>query len=325
MNLPPHAFTLRQLQYAVAVADAASFRGAAQRCRVSQPALSAQVAQLEGALGVALFERTTRKVWPTGAGRELLARARAVLREADDLATLARRAADPLAGPLRLGVIPTIAPYLLPALGRALGRALPRLLPLWVEDKTAALVAAVESGDLDAALLAAEADLGALTYEALAVDPFVLAAARRHPLGRATGAARLSDLEGQPVLLLDDGHCLRDQALSVCGRAHAEELAFRATSLPTLVQLAARGLGVTLLPSLAVATEARRAGLRVRRFVDPAPGRTLALAWRRSSPLDAALRRLAETLRESLPAPRRRRGQRTATSAYSAPRRSPSA
>lgn len=296
-----HPFTLRQLQYAVAVAEALSFRKAAQRCHVSQPSLSAQLAQLEDALGVRLFERDRRHVLVTSAGKELVERARRILLEADDLAAAARRAADPLSGTLRIGVIPTISSYLLPCVTPALRKAYPRLTTLWVEDKTPVLVADLDGGALDAALLALEADLGNVEHEVVATDPFVLATRADHPLVKKETPVRASELGDEQVLLLDDGHCFREQALAYCASARMPELEFRATSLSTLAQMVAGGLGVTLLPKLAVSTEAKRAGLRVRPFAKPVPHRTIALVWRKRSPLAAALRQLAGTLRDAYP------------------------
>jgi LysR family hydrogen peroxide-inducible transcriptional activator len=306
MNLRPHPFTLRQLQYAVAVADTLSFHRAAARCHVSQPSLSAQLAQLEGALGVRLFERDRRRVLPTAAGAQLVDRARSLLVDTDDLVAEARRVCDPLSGTLRIGVIPTISPYLLPHLTPALRDAYPKLTTLWVEDKTEVLVARLGSGELDAALLALEADIGPLDREVIARDPFVLATPSDHPLGAPRGPAAPAELGDTSVLLLDDGHCFRDQALSFCEKANAREKEFRATSLPTLAHMVAAGAGVTLLPVLAVEAEARPAGLRVRRFADPAPHRTIALVWRPRSPLAAALRKLAAAMRRADPAERRR-------------------
>lgn len=299
MRLGAHSFTLRQLQYAVAVAETLSFSRAAERCHVSQPSLSTQVAQLEEALGTRLFERDRRQVLRTAAGEALLLRARAVLREVDDLVDLAQRAADPLAGVIRLGVLPTLSPYLVSAIRPALRRAFPRLTLRWVEDKTAALVARLGAGELDGVLLALEADTGDLEHELIGFDPFVLAAPARHPLMARSGPVTRRELEGENVLLLDDGHCFREQALEVCAAARSQELEFRATSLPTLAQMVADGAGVTLLPQLAVATEVKRARLSVRPFAAPAPGRTIALAWRRRSPLGPALKRLATTAREA--------------------------
>ena len=300
MSLTPHAASLRQLQYAVAVADARSFRRAAEQCGVSQPSLSAQLAQLEGALGVRLFERDRRRVLLTPAGEALIERARRVLIDADDLVDAARRLGDPLAGTLSIGVIPTISPYLLPAAAPAIGRAHPRLTVRWREDKTENLARELHGGRLDAALLALEADLGGpLQREVIGRDRFVLVTPRAHPLAKQTRPATLGDLRGAPLLLLDDGHCLRDQALAVCAGARTEELAFRATSLPTLAQMVSAGAGVTLLPRLAVATENRRAHLAVRPIADERAFRTLALVWRPSSPAGPALRKLAATIRES--------------------------
>jgi LysR family hydrogen peroxide-inducible transcriptional activator len=303
MKLDAHAFSLRQLQYAVAVADALSFRRAAERCHVSQPALSAQLALLEGALGVRLFERDRRHVVLTPAGTLVVERARALLRDADDLIELATRAGDPLAGTLRIGVIPTLSSYLLPEIAPALRTHFPRLTLLWSEDKTANLVAQLDRGDLDAALLAREADLGEVDGETIARDAFLLALPPRHPLANSREPLAPKALRDEPVLLLDDGHCFRDQALSFCERARARELEFRATSLSTLAQMVASGAGVTLLPEVAARTEAARAKLKLRRFAAPEPGRTVALIWRKRSALAFSLRKVAEVLRTAYPAP----------------------
>jgi len=298
-SFAPHPLTLRQLQYAVAVADARSFRRAAELCHVSQPSLSAQLAQLEDALGARLFERERRPLILTPAGEQIVERARRLLVETDDLVGAARQLKDPLSGSLRIGVIPTISPYLLPEIVPAIRRQHPDLTALWVEDKTETLVSSLAEGKLDAALLALEAPLGALDHQVIARDPFVLATPAGHPLATGKGPAKLSDLNGATVLLLDDGHCLRDQALAFCSRARTHEADFRATSLSTLAQMVSAGAGVTLLPRLALPTENRRGKLGVRRFAEPAPHRTLALAWRKSSPLGPALRRLTGTIREA--------------------------
>lgn len=297
MKLGAHPITLRQLQYVVAVAETKSFRGAAERCLVSQPSLSAQIAEVETALGARLFERDRRRVLLTPAGAEVVERARRILVAMDELVDAGTRHADPLAGRLRIGVIPTIGPYLLPRLDPALRQALPHLEVVWREDKTAALTAAVQAGELDAALLALESELGDLEHAVIGRDPFVLAGAVDHPLACAAGRARLSDLRGAALLLLDDGHCLRDQVLDLCAESGADALGFRATSLATLAQMAASGAGVTLLPTLALAVEGRGAGLRTREFVRPAPHRTIVLAWRRQSPRAPALRAVADAAR----------------------------
>jgi LysR family hydrogen peroxide-inducible transcriptional activator len=294
---PP--ITLRQLQYCLAVAEERSFGRAAGRCGVSQPSLSAQVAEAESALGARLFDRGRRGVVMTPAGQELLERARRVLLEADDLLDAARVLADPLAGTLRVGVIPTIASYLLPRVDPALRTAFPRLELVWSEDKTASLMHALERGEIDAALVAREADLGDAVYEILGVDPFVLAVAPGHRLARAKRPVQIGELRDEAVLLLEDGHCFRDQALGLCARAKTRELGFRATSLATLSQMVAGGAGITLLPKLAVELECRRKNLIVRDFARPVPKRTIVLAWRRGSALGASLRRLVDTARDA--------------------------
>lgn len=298
----PHPFTLRQLQYLLAVADTLSFRRAAEECHVSQPALSAQIADIEDRIGIRVFERDRRRVLLTAAGRDVLERARQVLREADDLIATAQRAGDPLAGTLRIGVIPTISPYLLPAVTPQLRTHFPRLTVAWLEDKTDALRTHLESGGLDAALLALEAEIGDVERDVIARDPFFLVAPHNHPLGQTRGAAAPADLRDSEVLLLDEGHCFRTQALALCSSVRARESAFRATSLTTLVQMVAGGAGLTLLPSLAVATEAARACLAVRPLAVPAPERTLALVWRRQSSLTDALRQVAGAIRAAYPA-----------------------
>jgi LysR family hydrogen peroxide-inducible transcriptional activator len=299
MRYSPHAVSLRQLQYVVAIGDTRSFRRAAELCAVSQPSLSAQVAQLEDVIGMRLFERDRRRVLLTPAGEVLVTQARRVLTEADEWIDAAKRLGDPLAGKLRIGVIPTISPYLLPEIVPALRRHFPRLQIVWVEDKTGSLKEEIATGRLDAGLVALEGDLGDVEHAVIGRDPFVLATPRRHELGAPTKPIQLSQLDKTEVLLLDDGHCFRDQVLALCADAGAREKEFRATSLATLTQMVASGGGVTLLPLIAVPTENRRGELEVRRFADPAPARTLALVWRRRSPLEKALKRLAESMRES--------------------------
>ncbi|HRI68889.1 MAG TPA: LysR substrate-binding domain-containing protein [Polyangium sp.] len=296
-----HPFTLRQLQYVIAVADALSFRKAAELCHVSQPSLSAQLAQLEDTLGVRLFERDRRRVLLTAAGKDLVDRARRLLVDADDFLAAARRAGDPFSGELRLGVIPTISPYLLPSITPALRTAYPQLVTKWLEEKTDILVRQLDAGQIDAALLALEADLGDVESEVVATDSFVLVAPPNHPLLAKSRPLSMNDLTDANVLLLDDGHCLREQALAVCSRAKARELEFRATSLSTLVHMVAGGAGVTLLPALAVAIEVERAGLGTRSFARPAPHRTIALVWRKRSPLADALTKIAGTIRGAYP------------------------
>jgi len=296
----PHPFTLRQLQYVLAVAEYRSFRRAAEACAIAQPSLSAQVAQFESTLGVRVFERLPRRVVVTEAGATLLDRARRTLLEADDLVSSAERARDPFAGALHIGVIPTVAPYLLPEVAPVLRAGYPRLRLLWSEEKTTEIVARLMSGELEAGILAVESDLGDLEHEPLGRDPFFLALPTGHRLARAKTPARLDQLEGETVLLLDDGHCFRDQALAVCRRAGADEASVRATSLSTLAQMVAGGAGITLLPRIAIGTENRARGLVTRPFGAHGPSRTLALAWRRTAPVAVALRAIAAAMRDVL-------------------------
>jgi LysR family hydrogen peroxide-inducible transcriptional activator len=294
MNRP----SVRQLECIVAVADARHFGRAAEACFITQPALSAQVRQLEELLEVRLFERDRRGVITTTAGKEIVARARRILVDLDELVEAARSARAPLSGTLRLGVIPTVAPYLLP---RVLPRVRRRHRELHLrlrEDQTGELVAELEAGRLDLLLLALEADLGDARTLPLFRDEFVVVMPRSHPLARRK-TLRESDLEGASVLLLDDGHCLRDQALAVCGSQRTTELAdLRATSLNTLTQMLVETDALTLLPEMAVAVETRgRRDLVVRPFRAPRPYRTIGLAWRRTSARGEEFEQLAESLR----------------------------
>ncbi len=295
--MDPHPFSLRQLQYAVAVAETGGFRRAAERCHVSQPSLSAQLAQLESVLGVRLFERNRRRVLLTSAGKELVERAQRALTEADDLLGAAKSFHDPFTGTLRIGVIPTISPYLLPEVVPALREKYPRLTVLWSEEKTEVVLRDLSAGRLDAGLLALVTGMVDLDREAIAEDAFVLAGAPNHRLLRSKKAVQPHELKGEHVLLLEDGHCFRDQALGLCATAKAHEADFRATSLSTLAQMVAGGVGITLLPALSLAVENRRSELSVRRFAAPAPGRTIVLAWRKQSPLSKGLRELSQAIR----------------------------
>lgn len=293
--------SLRQLECLVAVADRLSFRRAAESVAITQPALSLQIQQLERMLGLRLFERDRRRVLVTPAGESLVARARAALAEVDAFVTAAEALHDPLAGTLKLGVIPTIAPYVLPGLVALTRKRLPRLRLLLREDQTSNLVALVQEGKLDLALLALEAELGSLATRALYADPFVLAVPGSHALaGRKN--AKEQDLADEEVLLLEDGHCLRDQALSICARAGARELGdFRATSLNTLVRMVASGAGVTLLPAMSLAAEVHGTDKLTTLTLERRPVRTIGLAYRSSSARTVLVDRLGELLREAAP------------------------
>lgn len=298
MQPRPHPVTLRQLQYILAVAERRSFRQAAELCRVAQPSLSAQVAQAETAIGVVLFERRPREVVVTPAGSAFIERAKSLLNAADELFLVARGLADPRSGMLRIGVIPTIGPYLLPELAPTLIRRLPKLTVAWTEEKTQQLVNRVERGELDAVIVALQSGFEGLTHYEIGRDPFAFAAAPSHSLAKSKRALNPEELEGERMLLLDDGHCFRDQALSFCSTLGVSEANYRATSLSTLVQMAAAGMGVTLLPALALPTENRRATLAVRRIAGEVAFRTIVLAWRRTTALQRSLLAVGEVLRE---------------------------
>jgi len=281
--------TLRDLEYLVALADSRHFGRAAERCHVSQPTLSSQLRKLEDTLGVALVERRPRRVALTAAGQAVVDRARRMLRDAEDIRSLARASQDPLAGQLKLGLIPTLGPYLLPRVAPRIAKALPKLQLMLHEYQTAPLLARTLAGELDLAILALPADTKGLVTRSLFAEPFLIAMPEKH---RLAGRKRLKsrDLSGEKLLLLEEGHCLRDQALEVCERAGSEEQDFRATSLETLRQMVATGLGVTLLPQLAAEGPfASARGLAVRPFAPPAPNRVIGAAWRRSTSRAAAI------------------------------------
>lgn len=285
--------TLRQLRYFEAVARLGHFGQAADHCAVTQPALSMQIKQLEEELGLALIERRSRGIQLTAEGKDVLNRARRILAETQALTDFARHRADPLGGPLRLGVIPTIAPYLLPCLLPALKEQFPALRPVIVESQTERLTQRLLEGELDLLLLALPLPPPEIETQALAVDPFVLAVPQGHRLAEA-GAASHADLLSERLLLLEEGHCLRDQALAFCGlRPESREDAYGATSLATIVQLAANGMGVTLLPQISLSVEARHPDIRTIPFGQPQPERSIGLAWRASSPRRPAFQAIA--------------------------------
>lgn len=293
---------LRDLQYLVALAEHRHFGRAAAASFVSQPTLSTQIRKLEEELGVVLVERAPRKVMLTPAGEEMVARARRVLAEVEQMKEAARRTQDPEAGSIRLGIFPTLGPYLLPHAMPRLRRRFPRLELLLVEEKTPVLLERLQQGRLDAALLALPLHDERLHVEPLFEEPFVLAVPAGHRLADASSIS-MDGLADERLLLLEDGHCLRDQALDVCRLAGASEKSeFRATSLETLRQMVAAGVGVTLLPTLAVKPPvARSRDIRLLPFEDAdPPSRRIGMAWRRSSARAGILQELAGVFR-SLP------------------------
>jgi len=283
---------LRDLRYLVAVAEHEHFGRAARACGISQPTLSVQVRKLEELLGVALFERTSKAVAPTAACARLIGHARAAVAEAEAMLAVARDMRDPLAGQFRLGIIPTLAPYLLPLVFAPLRAALPALEVEPWEDQTSALLERLRAHELDAALLATEVDGPDLASLELFAEPFLAALPPDHPLaGRAEVAE--ADL-ARDILVLADGHCLRDQTLAACGHSGALGGALRASSLSTLLNMVAAGYGTTLIPGLA-AGAAQDAGIVLRKLATPA-GRTVRIAWRAHYPRRAAVQAVGEVI-----------------------------
>lgn len=292
--------TLRQLRYLTALAEHLHFGRAAEACLATQSTLSAGLQELETILGVTLVERTKRKVMLTPLGEDVVARARVVLRGAEDIADLAAASTEALSGPLRLGVIPTIAPYLLPQVLPYLRQVHPNLRLYLREDLTARLLDRLAMGDLDAALIALPWLSTEIETVHIADDAFVLACPPGHPLATRPNL-RAVDLIGQDLLLLEEGHCLRDHALAAChlpGPAKGEGVL--GTSLATLVQMVANGLGVTLLPEMAVKSGVLAGTDVVTRPLKDAGSRGIGLAWRPSSPRKAEFRLLAEALKAGL-------------------------
>ena len=275
---------LKDLKYLVALADTGHFGKAAERTFVSQPTLSAQLKKLEEYLGVKLVERQPKNVQLTEVGRQVVVRARRMLDECDEIIALARSNTDPFAGKLKLGLIPTIGPYLLPRVMLKIRKALPQLGLMLYEYQTEPLLRRLRDGEIDLAILALPAQDDGMESRSLYQEAFTVALPANHALaGKA--AIKVADLKGHTLLLLEDGHCLRDQALEVCSRIDVREAEdFRATSLETLRQMVIAGLGITLLPEMAVdAPFGSQRGLVVRPFAKPTPMRTVGAVWRKSS------------------------------------------
>ena len=293
-----HAMNLRDLRYLVALADEGHFGRAALRCHVSQPTLSAQVRKLEEYLGVQLIERRPRRATLTEAGTRVVERARRLLLEADAIIELTKSDRDPLAGSLKVALIPTVGPYLLPHVARRLRRDLPRLKLMLYEYQTAPLLEKLRAGEIDVGILALPVPQDGLDALELYEEPFTVAMPASHPLGKRD-RLKLEDLRGETLLLLEDGHCLRDQALEVCSRVRVnEDQDYRATSLETLRQMVAAGHGVTLMPQLAAASHGSTArGLKIKPFAKPAPTRTIGAVWRKSTTRTEAIEALANAIR----------------------------
>ena len=288
---------LKDLKYLVALADTGHFGKAAERTFVSQPTLSAQLKKLEDYLGVKLVERQPKNVQLTEVGKQVVVRARRMLDEGDEIIALARNNTDPFAGKLKVGLIPTIGPYLLPRVMQKLRKALPHLGLMLYEHQTEPLLKRLRDGEIDVGILALPIAQEGLESRTLYEEAFTLAVPNQHPLSAKT-QVKLQDLKGQTLLLLEDGHCLRDQALEVCSRIDVKEAEdFRATSLETLRQMVVAGLGVTLLPETAVESPfGSQRGLCIRHFAKPAPTRTVGAVWRKTSTRAAAITAVCDVL-----------------------------
>jgi len=288
---------LKDLKYLVALADTGHFGKAAERSFVSQPTLSAQLKKLEEYLGVKLVERQPKNVKLTDVGRQIVVRARRMLDEGDEIIALARNNTDPFAGKLKMGLIPTIGPYLLPRVMQRLRKALPHLGLMLYEHQTEELLRRLRDGEIDLGVMALPASQEGLDSRVLYEEAFTVALPNNHPLA-SKAAIKIADLKGQTLLLLEDGHCLRDQALEVCSRIEIREAEdFRATSLETLRQMVVAGLGITLLPETAVESPfGSQRGLTIRQFVKPAPTRKVGAVWRKTSTRASAIGAVCDVL-----------------------------
>lgn len=292
---------LRDLRYFVALADTKHFGKAAERCYVSQPTLSAQIKKLENYLGVQLIERHPRRVQLTETGAKILPLARRMLQESDEIVALARNEHDPLSGKINVALIPTIGPYLLPLAMRRLRKQLPRLKLMLYEYQTQQLLEKLRSGDIELGILALPVPMDGLDSRQLYEEPFTVAVPSNSELAKKS-TVKVDDLNGETVLLLEDGHCLRDQALDVCSRVDAKESEdYRATSLETLRQMVAAGLGITLLPELATRGPFGSGhGLTVKTFNRPVPFRTVGAVWRKSSARAEAINAICDVIETTM-------------------------
>lgn len=291
---------LRDLQYLVAIEELKHFGKAASRCHISQPTLSGQLKKLEEHLGVQLVERNNRQVLLTEVGQEIASRAKILLREARNIEELAQSYANPMSGRVRTGLIPTVAPYLLPLVMDPIRNRFPDLELTLLEGQTAELVAQLHEGELDLLILALGV-AGTEGFDALHLfdEPFCLAVPSSHALANHAEVT-MDDLHDQRILLLQDGHCLRGQALDVCFSAGAQETeGFRATSIETLRHMVAAGAGLTLIPQLAVPV-LTAVGVHYLPFAAPAPARQIGLLYRSHTSRRACFRALAGTIREAV-------------------------
>ena len=297
--------TLQELRYLIALADKGHFVRAAEACHISQSTLSTQLKKLEDYLGVSLFERNKHRLMPTPIGAAIIERARTALDVVDEIRDLARRDHEPMAGPLRLGVIPTLGPYLVPYVIPTIRTLFPKLHLFLREDLTANLLERLRHGELDALLLALPIHGEDVEVMPLFREPFLVALPRAHALEKKQHINE-KELANHSVLLLEEGHCMRDQALAICGSTPSVERdEFKATSLETLRQMVASGVGCTLLPALATLPgigSVQNGLVQIRPFASPVPTRTIGIAWRHRYPREATVKQLAEVIRNNLPA-----------------------
>ena len=294
--------SIRQLRYFDALARHSHFGRAAEACAISQPALSMQIKELEAVLGGVLLERSARQVVLTRLGEELAQRVRDILRSVDELGDFARASRDRLAGQLRIGMIPTIAPYLMPKVVGDLTRAHPELDIHVRETVTLNLIRELAEGRLDTAIVALPVSEPSLTEVALFSENFLLVRPGEDKLSPVPSVEKLREMR---LLLLEEGHCFRDQALSFCRMQSPPRELLDASSLSTLVQMVSAGIGVTLIPEMAVAVETRSASVCVARLKDPQPSRTVGMVWRQTSPLARQLLQISEVVGLSADAMRR--------------------
>ncbi|CDH07150.1 transcriptional regulator of oxidative stress,regulates intracellular hydrogen peroxide (LysR family) [Xenorhabdus bovienii str. oregonense] len=291
---------IRDLEYLVALAKYRHFRRAADSCHVSQPTLSGQIRKLEDELGVMLLERTSRKVLFTQQGMLLVEQAKTVLREVKVLQEMASLQGESMSGPLHIGLIPTVGPYILPLIIPELHKLFPKLEMYLHEAQTQNLLAQLDSGKLDCAILALVKETEAFIEVPLFEEPMKLAIYEGHRWVNRTHI-KMEELAGEKLLMLEDGHCLRDQAMGFCFQAGAkEDTHFRATSLETLRNMVSAGSGITLLPDLAVPKERKRDGVCYLECIEPEPKRTIILVYRPGSPLRGRYEQLAEAIRAKM-------------------------
>ncbi len=284
----------RDLKYLIAIDKHRHFSKAAASCFVSQPTLSAQLKKLENELGVQLFERNNKHILTTPAGEAIVAQARHAIRDMEEIKVIAETLSDPLSGTIKLGIISTLGPYLLPHVISEIHEQLPKLQLLLIEEKTETLLKQLKEGSIDAVILTHQEDVEHYVQQDLFTEPFYVACSHQHVFNKKTEIA-IEDLYTETILLLNDGHCLRDDALGICPRIREQEKSgFQATSLETLRHMVAADVGVTLLPALSANTNAQHSVVCVRPFKKPYPQRQISILWRKLQPKQVLCRKIAE-------------------------------